>query len=150
MNTKQAKTKRVKTPPAPDQAAATDLVKQDKADSISEPEIVIEPQTISEAETVIEPEPVVDVADSEEKASAKKSKSPKNKVIRDTFSFPERDYRKISELKKTCLDQGVHVKKSEVLRAGLYLLSQLSVDELKQAVEKVEKIQTGRPSAAKK
>jgi hypothetical protein len=38
---------------------------------------------------------------SEEKNRSKKT--PKTKVIRDSFSFPEHDYRKISNLKKTCL-----------------------------------------------
>lgn len=93
-------------------------------------------------------EPVIETLASEGIVSSKKNKSIKAKVIRDSFSFPEPDYRKISELKKTCLANGVHVKKSEVLRAGLYLLSQLNLDELKQVVEKVEKIKTGRPREA--
>ena len=74
------------------------------------------------------------------------TKKQKAKVIRDSFSFPEQDYLKISELKKTCLAAGVHVKKGEILRAGLHLLTQLNLAELKQAVEQVEKVQTGRPS----
>ncbi|MDD1632731.1 MAG: hypothetical protein LUP91_11075 [Methylococcaceae bacterium] len=78
----------------------------------------------------------------------KKSKIVKAKVIRDSFSFPEQDYVKISELKKTCLAEGIHVKKSEILRAGLHLLSQLNLDELKIAVDQVEKIQTGRPNSS--
>jgi len=78
----------------------------------------------------------------------KKSKIVKAKVIRDSFSFPEQDYLKISELKKTCLAAGVHVKKGEILRAGLHLLTQLNLAELKQAVEQVEKVQTGRPSSS--
>ena len=79
---------------------------------------------------------------------AKKSKIAKTKVIRDSFSFPEQDYLKISELKKTCLAAGVHVKKSEILRAGLHLLTQLNLAELKTAVDQVEKIQTGRPNSS--
>ncbi len=81
------------------------------------------------------------------KSSPKKKKALKTKVIRDSFSFPEDDYLKISELKKTCLDAGVHVKKSEVLRAGLHLLSAMSLEELKAAIEVVEKVPTGRPSS---
>jgi hypothetical protein len=78
----------------------------------------------------------------------KKNKIVKAKVIRDSFSFPEQDYLKISELKKTCLAAGIHVKKGEILRAGLHLLTQLNLTELKQAVEKVEKVQTGRPNSS--
>ena len=87
------------------------------------------------------------------KVSIKKHKSQlktkpfKEKVIRDSFSFPEHDYLKISELKQTCLAEGIHVKKSELLRAGLKLLTNLSLAQLKQAVEQVEKIKTGRPNS---
>jgi hypothetical protein len=77
----------------------------------------------------------------------KKTKPVKEKVIRDSFSFPEHDYLKISELKQTCLAEGIHVKKSELLRAGLRLLTNLSLAELKKAVEQVEKIKTGRPNS---
>jgi hypothetical protein len=79
---------------------------------------------------------------------ARKSKIAKTKVIRDSFSFPEQDYLKISELKNSCLAAGVHVKKSEILRAGLHLLTQLNLDELKKAINQVEKIQTGRPNSS--
>ena len=78
----------------------------------------------------------------------KKSKTVKAKVIRDSFSFPEQDYLKISELKKTCLAAGIHVKKSEVLRAGLHLLTKLNLAELKEVVDQVDKIRTGRPNSS--
>ena len=84
---------------------------------------------------------------SEEISSSKIKKNPKKKVIRDSFSFPEHDYLKITELKKTCLSQGVHVKKGELLRAGLLLLSKLSIEELLQTVEQIEKVKTGRPNS---
>jgi len=79
--------------------------------------------------------------------AVKKIKPVKEKVIRDSFSFPEHDYLKISELKKSCLAEGIHVKKSELLRAGLQLLTKLSLAELKQAIEQVEKLKTGRPNS---
>jgi len=88
----------------------------------------------------------IEPVESEAGTASKKRKIAKVKVIRDSFSFPEQDYLKISELKKTCLATGVHVKKSEILRAGLNLLSKLNLDELKQAVEEVEKVKTGRPN----
>jgi hypothetical protein len=81
--------------------------------------------------------------------SVKKKKNDKVKVIRDSFSFPEQDHHKITELKKICLAAGVHVKKGEILRAGLILLTNLNLTELMAAVEKVEKVQTGRPKTAK-
>jgi len=89
-----------------------------------------------------------ETVEAEANPPAKKSKIGKAKVIRDSFSFPEQDYLKISELKKTCLAEGIHVKKSEILRAGLHLLTQLNLAELKIAVDQVEKIQTGRPNSS--
>jgi len=89
-----------------------------------------------------------ETVEAEANPPAKKSKIVKAKVIRDSFSFPEQDYLKISELKKTCLAEGIHVKKSEILRAGLHLLTQLNLDELKKAVDQVEKVQTGRPNSS--
>ena len=89
-----------------------------------------------------------ETVEAEANPPAKKSKIGKAKVIRDSFSFPVQDYLKISELKKTCLAAGIHVKKSEILRAGIHLLTQLNLDELKKAVDQVEKIQTGRPNSS--
>jgi hypothetical protein len=91
----------------------------------------------------------VEAFENDAKAAVKKIKAVKVKVIRDSFSFPEKDYLKISELKSTCLAAGIHVKKGEILRAGLHLLTKLNLDELKHAVEQIEKVQTGRPSSAK-
>ncbi|MGD0959501.1 MAG: hypothetical protein ABSB19_06815 [Methylomonas sp.] len=85
----------------------------------------------------------------EESATGKKRKASKAKVIRDSFSFPENDYRIISQLKKTCLAAGTHVKKGEILRAGLLLLSKLELSELTKVIEQVEKVKTGRPNIAK-
>ncbi|WP_431066453.1 hypothetical protein [Methylotuvimicrobium sp.] len=95
-----------------------------------------------------EPEINVKKAESEAQKPLKKKKAAKAKVIRDSFSFPEEDYQKISALKKTCLSAGVHIKKSELLRAGLHLLSKLDIESLKQALEQVEKVKTGRPNAS--
>ncbi|MDD5321176.1 MAG: hypothetical protein PHD43_11300 [Methylococcales bacterium] len=105
--------------------------------------------SIAKSSETTEIKVAVETLEKEVKSSSKKNKIFKAKVIRDSFSFPEQDYLKISELKKTCLASGIHVKKGEILRAGLHLLSKLSLAELKQAVEQVEKVQTGRPSSSK-
>ena len=75
----------------------------------------------------------------------KKDKPKKIKMIRDSFTMPESDYVKLSELKKKCLEAGVHVKKSELIRAGLLNLSKLADAALLKAIEQVEVIKTGRP-----
>lgn len=76
----------------------------------------------------------------------KKEKNKKIKMIRDSFTLPESDYVKLSELKKKCLEAGVHVKKSELMRAGLLSLSKLPSASLLKAIGQVEIIKTGRPT----
>ena len=88
--------------------------------------------------------------------SAKPAKKPKkNKhaevkknVVRDSFTMPHDDYVKIAELKQAALKAGMHLKKSEVLRAGLHALCRLSATQLKEALTGLEKIKTGRPKKA--
>lgn len=87
------------------------------------------------------------------KASPVKAENPpkadklkKAKMVRDSFTMPETDYAQLAELKKKCLQSGIHVKKSELLRAGLVGLSKLSDSALLKAVEQVEKLKTGRPA----
>ena len=103
---------------------------------------------VSKKSLAAKPSETGETVEAEANPSAKKSKIAKAKVIRDSFSFPEQDYLKISELKKTCLAAGIHVKKGEILRAGLHLLTKLNLAELKIAVDQVEKVQTGRPNSS--
>lgn len=72
----------------------------------------------------------------------------KEKVQRDSFTMPKSDYAKIGELKQRCLDAGVKIKRSEILRAGLLLLAATSPKQLLSAVAKVETVKTGRPAKA--
>lgn len=58
-------------------------------------------------------------------------------VVRDRISFPEVEYDQLVELKKNLTDQGLVVKKSQLVRAGLLLVAELSDAELKALLEKV-------------
>ena len=78
--------------------------------------------------------------------SSKTDKPKKIKMVRDSFSMPENEYSQFAALKRTCLLTGVHVKKSELLRAGLLCLSKLSDYELVNVVGQVEILKTGRPT----
>ena len=69
----------------------------------------------------------------------------KVKMVRDSFTMPQNDYAKIGELKQACLKAGMHVKKSELLRAGLHALAKLNVPQLQQAIARMQPIKTGRP-----
>ncbi len=77
----------------------------------------------------------------------KKEKKPgsKVKVVRDSFTMPQTDYDLIAALKQKALQSGLHVKKSELLRASLQALSKLTGPQLKRALSSLEKIKTGRP-----
>jgi hypothetical protein len=77
---------------------------------------------------------------------AKKEVEKKEKVVRDSFTMPKSDYTKIATLKQKCLNAGVSVKKSEVLRAGLLLLEGATLENLLAAISAVETVKTGRPS----
>jgi len=75
----------------------------------------------------------------------KSKKEHKVKVVRDSFTMPQSEYLQIAEIKGICLEAKMHVKKSEVLRAGLKVLAALNAVQLKRALGGLEKIKTGRP-----
>jgi hypothetical protein len=79
-------------------------------------------------------------------AEVKPKRGKKEKVVRDRFTMPKSDYEKIATLKQKCLDAGVSVKKSELLRAGLLLLESAPGKRLLVAISAVETVKTGRPA----
>ena len=76
----------------------------------------------------------------------KRDKLSRPKLIRDSFTMPEFDYGRIKSLKLRLLNSGVEIKKSELLRAGLLALENMSDTQLQKTVSQVERIKTGRPS----
>ncbi len=87
-----------------------------------------------------------DVPNTSAVASEKTKREKEEKVVRDSFTMPKSDYAKIAALKQKCLDEGVHVKKSELLRAGLALLDTASAKRLVAAIAELEAVKTGRPA----
>lgn len=77
-------------------------------------------------------------------------KQAKQKVIRDSFTMPENEYKVLSEIKKKCLAGGIDVKKSELLRAGLQSLAGMSQAMLKKQLSKLAEIKIGRPAKPSK
>lgn len=81
-------------------------------------------------------------------ASEKENGAPKTenvKVVRDSFTMPQADYELITLLKKRSLQSGIETNKSEILRAGLLALNQMSERDFLNKIETVEKVKTGRP-----
>lgn len=67
-----------------------------------------------------------------------------SKVVRDTFSFPTDDYALIESLVRRAGRLEVRANRSEVLRAGLQVLSAMTNDDFSQALKQLAKIKPGR------
>ena len=74
-------------------------------------------------------------------------KDKRPKLVRDSFTMPEADYLRLKALKIRCLRAGIEIKKSEVLRAGLLALEQLTDAQLQKLAGSVERVKTGRPAS---
>jgi Arc/MetJ-type ribon-helix-helix transcriptional regulator len=70
---------------------------------------------------------------------------PREKVIRDSFSFPPQEHQQIDALLSDVLRQGIRSNKSEIVRAGLVALQNLSSEERHQIIQSLEKPKPGRP-----
>ena len=79
------------------------------------------------------------------KVTAKKAKSDKVKMERDSFTMPKDEYAQIAVLKARLSKLGQPAKKSELLRAGIKLLAAMSDNTLKMTLAKIPVIKTGRP-----
>lgn len=89
--------------------------------------------------------PVGDIVVKDAKAG-KKNAAKKPKLVRDSFTFPETDYIKFTVLKQRALKAGRDVKKSELLRAGLAMLSGLDEPNLIKVLDGIDKLKPGRPA----
>jgi hypothetical protein len=68
-----------------------------------------------------------------------------SKLIRDSFTIPEDEYVLLAETKKTCLNSGLEIKKSQLIRIGIRLVHELSPSRLKKAQKALQPVKTGRP-----
>lgn len=103
--------------------------------------------TLSEAVGQTPPRPKTALVKPKVQTPADKAKKErKTKLIRDSFKFPEIEYRTFDALKSRCLAKGYAAKKSELVRAGLLALAAMSDEDLLKSVSAVEKLKTGRPA----
>lgn len=112
----------------------------------AEPEKVVKTVTPKPVVKKLNPEVKAAEPAKETKHDPKVAKKPKLKVVRDSFTMPQNEYMKISEIKELCLKAGMPVKKSEVLRAGVIALSAMNEKQLQAALSGLDKIKTGRPN----
>jgi hypothetical protein len=81
--------------------------------------------------TPLEPEPSVSLETEE-------------KVQRESFSMPTRDFEKLESLLKRAMRLEVKTSKSEMIRAGICVLESLSDDELSTLIQNLPKVKVGR------
>lgn len=85
-----------------------------------------------------------------EKPSPKKEKVASQVInkaeptIRDSFTMPESDHKRIDAIKANCLKAGFSANKSEIMRAGLLALQHLPAKELREVFDSLKKVKPGR------
>ncbi|HZV65796.1 MAG TPA: hypothetical protein VFG03_12905 [Telluria sp.] len=77
--------------------------------------------------------------------AAAKEKVRKPKLVRDSFTMPEQEYAVLGQVKKACLKAGFEIKKSELLRIGVALISQIDMATLQSVLAGLPQLKTGRP-----
>ncbi|MDD4977895.1 MAG: hypothetical protein PHI29_04625 [Gallionella sp.] len=125
-------------------AKATSVKKALVAKSAAKPAVAKKPVKAAVTK-VAAPKTAAKKAAPVKKAKKEVKKEIKVKVVRDSFTMPQGEYQQIADIKAASLKAGMHVKKSEVLRAGLKVLSALTAAELKILLDSLDKIPTGRP-----
>ncbi len=73
----------------------------------------------------------------------------KIKLVRDSFTIPKDEYAVLEDLKQRAAQLSRPVKKSELLRAGIKMLSSLTDTAYVAALEQLPAIKTGRPALKK-
>jgi hypothetical protein len=77
-----------------------------------------------------------------------REKARKAKLVRDSFTMPEHEYEMLGQVKKACLKAGFEIKKSELLRIGVALISQMDLATLRKVLASLPQLKTGRPKNA--
>ncbi len=104
----------------------------------------VKEKSSSSAAKPVPPVAEMSKAGMEEKQPKVAEKKPK--LVRDSFTFPESEYKKIGLLKQRALAAGREIKKSELLRAGLDVLFLLPDQEFLKVLDSLTKLKSGRPS----
>jgi uncharacterized iron-regulated protein len=82
-------------------------------------------------------------------ADQAKEKVRKPKLVRDSFTMPEEEYRVLNDVKKACIKAGFEVKKSELLRVGVALIRNMDLAALKNVLTTLPPLKAGRPKREK-
>ena len=66
-------------------------------------------------------------------------------TVRDTFSFPSSDHQLLAKLQARCFTAGFNASKSEIVRAGLHGLMNMSPEAFVSTLNSLEKLKPGPP-----
>lgn len=66
-------------------------------------------------------------------------------LVRDSFTMPGGEYAVLADVKQACLKAGFEIKKSELLRIGVALVGRLDIATLRQVLDGLPQLKTGRP-----
>lgn len=91
------------------------------------------------------PKPAAKPVPMADAAEPGRDKVRKAKLVRDSFTMPEQEYAVLGQVKKACIKAGFEIKKSELLRIGVALISQLDMATLQKVLESLPQLTTGRP-----
>ena len=108
------------------------------------------PKPAPKAAPAVEVKKVVKQKEAKDKEVAvAKEKTKKANLVRDSFTMPEAEYKLIGDVKRDCLQAGIEVKKSELLRVGVALVRQMDIAKLKAAITALPELKAGRPKKEK-
>jgi len=107
------------------------------APGAASPEVMLPAVALDEVEAAMHPaEPAQKKKD--------KRKAGKPKLVRDRYTMLEEEYAVLGEMKKACLEAGVSVKKSELLRVAVSLLRKMDMPALREALGALAPVKAGR------
>jgi hypothetical protein len=78
-----------------------------------------------------------------------REKTKRPKMVRDSFTMPESEYKVLGEVKRACLKAGIEIKKSELLRVGVELIRRMETAQLKSVLSTLAPLKAGRPKKEK-
>ena len=125
-------------------AVAASVKAQSKAKAPAKPDAAKAPAKPAAAARAMA-KPAAAPAKPDAAEAADQAKPRKSKLVRDTFSMPDLEYAVLLQVKKECLKNGFAIKKSELLRIGVALISQVDMEQLKSMLVALPKLMTGRP-----
>jgi len=134
-----------------DTQATAKTVPKNKTSSLAKPAKAVAATKAMTAKTVAKPKisKVQQVAkapaNAAPSAAAKPVKIKKPKMVRDSLTMPKAEYEVLDLLKTRAATLQTHIKKTELIRAGIKALAAMTDASFLAAIKAVPSLKTGRP-----